>query len=76
VNDYHLILDLNGVLVVMGEGQTKICLIVLRPNLKEFLSTCVKFFMVYIWFNFGNEEKLLEAVGNYCQENWCSPSIF
>jgi hypothetical protein len=24
VNDYHLIFDLNGVLIALGEGQTKI----------------------------------------------------
>jgi hypothetical protein len=49
VRDYHLIFDLNGVLVVIGESQTKSHSVVLRPNLKEFLSTCVKKFMVYIW---------------------------
>jgi hypothetical protein len=49
VNDYHLIFDLNGVLVTMGQGQTRTCLVVLRPNLKEFLSTYVKNIMVYIW---------------------------
>jgi hypothetical protein len=49
VNDYHLIFELNGVLVAIGEGQTKSCPIVLKLGLKEFLSTCVKKFMVYIW---------------------------
>jgi hypothetical protein len=49
VSDYHLIFDLNGVLVAMNEGQTRICLIVMRLGFKEFLSTCVKTFMVYIW---------------------------
>jgi hypothetical protein len=46
VSDYHLIFDLNGVLVVIGENQIKSHSIVLRPNLKEFLSTCVNKFMV------------------------------
>jgi len=42
VNDYHLVFNLNGVLVVIGEGQTRFRSIVLRPSLKEFLCTCVK----------------------------------
>jgi hypothetical protein len=49
VSDYHLIFDLNGVLVAIGEGQTRTCPLVLRLGLKEFVSTCVKTFMVYIW---------------------------
>jgi hypothetical protein len=49
VNNYHLIFNLIGVLVATSEGQTKSHLVVLRPSLKEFLSTCVKKFMVYIW---------------------------
>ncbi len=49
VSDYHLIFNLNDVLVVTGEGQIRSPLVVLRPSLKEFLSTCVKKFMVYIW---------------------------
>jgi len=43
VNDYHLIFDLNG------EGQTRSHLIVLTFSLKEFFSSCVKKFIVYIW---------------------------
>ncbi len=42
VNDYHLIFDLNGVLVVIGEGQIKFHLVVLRPNLNEFFPPCVR----------------------------------
>ncbi len=42
VTDNHLIVDLNGVLVVTSEGQTKSHPMVLRLGLKEFLSTCVK----------------------------------
>ncbi len=49
MSDYHLIFDLNCVLVVMNEGQTRTRPMVLRPSIKEFLSACVKTFMVYIW---------------------------
>jgi TFIIF-interacting CTD phosphatase-like protein len=49
VSEYHLIFDLNGVLVVTSEGQTKSRPLVLKPNLKEFLFACVKKFKVYIW---------------------------
>jgi hypothetical protein len=45
----HLIFDLNGVLVAMSEGQTRTCPVVLRACLKEFLSTCVKKIMMYMW---------------------------
>ncbi len=34
VSDYHLIFNLNGVLVATSEGQTRSCPIVLKPNLK------------------------------------------
>jgi hypothetical protein len=49
VSDYHLIFNLNGVLVAMNEGQTRTQLVVLRLGIKEFCSACVKTFMVYIW---------------------------
>jgi len=42
VNDYHLIFNLNGVLVSTGDGQTKSRLVLLKHGLKEFLSACVK----------------------------------
>jgi hypothetical protein len=48
VSNYHLIFDLNGVLVTTSEDQTRIHPVVLRPSLKEFLSACVNFTM-YIW---------------------------
>jgi hypothetical protein len=48
VNDYHLIFDLNGVFIAIGKGQTKACLVVIKPSLKEFLSACVKKFRMYI----------------------------
>jgi hypothetical protein len=48
VNDYHLIFDLNGVLVATSEGQTKSHHVVLRLGLKEFLFACVKKFTMYI----------------------------
>jgi hypothetical protein len=51
VSDYHLIIDLNGVFFPIGEGQTKSRAMVLKLGLKEFLSTCVNFFMVYTWFS-------------------------
>jgi hypothetical protein len=54
---------LNGVLVAIGEGETKTHLIVLRLGLKEFLSVCVKKIAVHMVF--GNEEKCFEALGNY-----------
>jgi len=49
MSDYHLIFNLNGVLMAIGEGQSKSHLVVLRPGLKEFLSICIKKFMMYIW---------------------------
>ncbi len=50
VSKYHLIFDLNGVLVATREGQiTTSHLVVLRLGLKEFFSTCIKKFRVYIW---------------------------
>ncbi len=66
VNDYQLTFNLNGVLVAMGEGQTITRLIILKPGLKEFLSTCVKKKMVYIWSY--NEENFFKTLGNYRQE--------
>jgi hypothetical protein len=51
VSEYHLIFDLNGVLVATREGQiTRSCLVVLRIGLKEFFSKCIKKFKVYINF--------------------------
>jgi len=49
VSDYHLIIDLIGVLMAIGEGQTKSHLIVLKLGLKEFLFTRVNKFTMYIW---------------------------
>jgi hypothetical protein len=49
VSEYHFIFDLNGVLVVTSEGQTKSRPVVLKPNVKEFLFACVKKFTMYIW---------------------------
>jgi hypothetical protein len=48
VNDYHLIFDLNGVLVVTKEGQIKSCSVVLKLGLKDFFFTCIKKFTMYI----------------------------
>jgi hypothetical protein len=49
VNEYHLILDLNGILLVTGEGPNKFHLVVLKNGLKELLYICVKKIIVYIW---------------------------
>jgi hypothetical protein len=49
VSDYHLIFDLNGVLLVKGEDQTRTHLVVVGLGLKEFLTACVKKITVYIW---------------------------
>ncbi len=49
VIDFHLIFDLNGVLVVTSENQIKTFPVVLRLGLKEFLFACVKKVTVYIW---------------------------
>jgi hypothetical protein len=49
VSGYHLIFDLNGVLVVIGEGPTRFRLMILRPRLKEFFYSCATKFTVYIW---------------------------
>jgi hypothetical protein len=67
VNDYHLIFDLHGILVAIGEGQTKSRPIVLKLGLKEFLYTCVKKFTVHMVIN--NEEELFEALKHNHREN-------
>jgi hypothetical protein len=41
---YHLIFNLNGVLVAISEGQTRSRHVVLRLGLKEFPFACVKKF--------------------------------
>lgn len=48
VSEYHLIFNLNGILMVIGEGPTRFHLVVLKLGLKEFLYICVKKFIVYI----------------------------
>jgi hypothetical protein len=48
VSDYHLIFNLNGVLVAIGEGQTRSRL-VLKLDLKEFFFIYVNRFMMYTW---------------------------
>lgn len=62
VSDYHLIFDLNGVLVAMGEGQTRTCLVVLKawPQGIPF-RLCKIFYSVHMVP--GNEEKIFEALG-------------
>jgi hypothetical protein len=49
VSEYHLIFDLNGVLVTTREGPTKSWPMILRPRLREFLSSCATKFTMYIW---------------------------
>jgi hypothetical protein len=51
VNDYHLTFNLNGVLVRTRKGQIKFHPMVLKLGLKQFLSTCINKFIVYIWFS-------------------------
>jgi hypothetical protein len=48
VNGYHLIFDLNGVLMVTREGSTRFHPMVLRLVLKKFVCTCVKKSTIYI----------------------------
>jgi hypothetical protein len=68
VNDYHLIIDLNGVLVATCEGQTRIHPMVLMHGLKEFLSICVKKITMYIW-SLAMKRNVFKALGNYCRKN-------
>ncbi len=51
MSDYHLIFNLNGVLVATIEGQTKSHLVVLKHGLKEFVFACVKKFTMCIVTN-------------------------
>jgi hypothetical protein len=51
VNEFHLIFDLNGILVTIGEGPTRFQLVILWPRLKKFLSSCATKFIMYIWFS-------------------------
>jgi hypothetical protein len=61
VSEYHLIFDLNGVLVAIGEGQTRSRPIVLKPSLKKFLFACVKKFKEFIW-SLTMERNFFEAI--------------
>jgi hypothetical protein len=76
VNDYHLIFNLNGVLVAASEGQTRSPLIVLRPDLKEFLFTCKKIFTMYMWSsamtrNFSRHlDIIVKKIGVRLPEYW------
>jgi hypothetical protein len=47
LNDYHLIFNLNCVLVATIEGQTKFCPVVLKHGLKELIFICVKKITMY-----------------------------
>jgi hypothetical protein len=47
VNDYHLIFNLNGVLMASIKGQIKSHHVVLKHGLKEFIFACVKKFTMY-----------------------------
>jgi hypothetical protein len=47
VSDYHLIFNLNCVLVATIEGQTKFHPVVLKYGLKELIFICVKKFTMY-----------------------------
>ncbi len=51
VIEYHLIFNLNGVLVATRDSQiTRSRLVVLKLGLKEFFSSCIIKFRVDIWF--------------------------
>ncbi len=47
VRDYHLIFNLNNVLLVIIESQTKFHPVVLKHGFKKFIFVCVKKFTVY-----------------------------
>jgi len=69
VSEYHLIFDLNGILVVIGEGPTKSQPMILRLGLKKFLFSCVIKFIAYIWFsemrrNFSKHSVLIKKRTN------------
>jgi hypothetical protein len=49
VIEYHLIFDLNGVLVATWEAPTRLRLVILKLGLKDFLSSGASKFIVYIW---------------------------
>jgi hypothetical protein len=69
-NDYHLIFDLNGVLVAMSEGQTRTCMVVLKawPQGIPFC-LCKKIYSVHMVL--GNEEKIFEALGRKLVFTFC-----
>ncbi len=61
---------MNGVLIVMGEGQIRIHSIIQKLRFKEFLSSFVKtFYGVYMVIN--NEKKPFEALGNIVEKIDC-----
>jgi len=65
VNEYHLIFDLNGILVAIGEGPIKFWLVILWLGLRKFLSSCATKFIMYIWFstmkrNFSNHLEIIK----------------
>jgi hypothetical protein len=63
VSEYHLIFDMNGILVATKEGPTRSDLVVLKPRLKIFLCTCVNKFIIYIWsFAMRNFARDLEII--------------
>jgi hypothetical protein len=55
--------------VSIGDGQTRSRLVLLKPNLKEFHSACIKKFTIYIWSiamkrNFSKHlEFIVEKIG-------------
>ncbi len=74
VNDYHLIFNLNGVLIVTREGKLKLSM-VLKLGLKDFLLACVIFKIMYIWSSAMRRNFLrhLEIIAK--KTNVCFPSF-
>jgi len=75
VNEYHLIFDLNGILVVIGEGPTRSWPMILWLGLKEFLSSYATKFTMYIWFsimkrNFSSHLEIIrERIGFHLESS-------
>jgi hypothetical protein len=51
VSEYHLIFDLNGILVATREGPTRSQPMILQSRWRECLSSCATNFTMYIWYS-------------------------
>jgi hypothetical protein len=75
VNPFHVIFDLNGVLITTcfdkGKyGKVASCTIIFQPRLKEFLEKCLAEFHVYIWSIAQHHN-----IYNYLDKIWCKIQI-